>query len=1004
MKIKKALVVASTSLLCFPLLFFPVISTRIPVSAIENSAELPKAPELLDPLGSTTETKLPIFSFEESQEPHMAGRQFELVVHASQEASEFVVDLPEGVSIVEDKRSTDIKFTNIEGNQWQVQASSPQMTFSLPLIVEKEGEYEVAIGESKTTLNIQAEESRQTSEQEIISSEEKETANTEESKVEEEMSVSNDEPSSTTETTENHSEQVMENARSTKETGVQDVANWQEFIRAFSDPTISTIEISNDFEVPITPLDNQTSLLTGNNSNVSGAATFVYLIKSSISRTLTINGNGHQIDFGSVSLGMYPATHNSNSPWNITFNDLDVYSGNWWGFFQTTNLTIAQHSVSNITLNNINSYGNELIAPYYTNVNISGVVNNHITETYTSKFRTNWRVNTVNSVNLETRSLRIKENAELNLSSVNSGNLIIGLGGVNANLTLEKNARINLESNGTSAGDNANGFGSSIDIVNGNLTMNEGSKINVVTTRNFSALNLRSTNSVVKIDNVSKININSTSHTWESNAAHRNLVYMAGGSSLSIGEESEFNIEAKGRGAAASNIIHIAGNAKFSVGKNGTLNVKSDSTSISQSLLSFTSAGSTFQFSDAKRVNLERTGAIAGTSTSNGLINIAGRTGLLDINVQSVKQWERGNFNATANLSWIPIFNLNIRYTGIVPRIDTVSSISQETTDSFKQLFTTQNVQRILFEKIPDVEVTMDPLTEGPNEINSYTITGKANPNSVIRFSGDSAIPSATIDSPDTSESEKYHTMADENGYYRYELPKDRRFTAGNTVTAYAFLNGKNDTASTIVEEKVVMSPVDPLNPKTDVKPENKPEISENQGRLSLDFISQFNFGIQRISNSDQTYYAQPQRLLNEAETVNESEERPNYVQISDRRPDNERNGWQLSVTQNEQFSNQSGHELIGSEIQLFNQELVSAQGGTIPELQEEPVQQILPNTRKVLIQANGESGTGTWIYRLGNQQTADKSVGLYVPKGTNPEATSYSTKLTWELSAVPDN
>ncbi|MGG5305320.1 hypothetical protein IGK16_002991 [Enterococcus pernyi] len=200
------------------------------------------------------------------------------------------------------------------------------------------------------------------------------------------------------------------------------------------------------------------------------------------------------------------------------------------------------------------------------------------------------------------------------------------------------------------------------------------------------------------------------------------------------------------------------------------------------------------------------------------------------------------------------------------------------------------------------------------------------------------------------------------------------------------------------------VNPVDPLVPDIEIDPENKPELPENQGFLSIDFVSQFNFGTQKISASDQTYYAQPQRLLNEDGTVNETEERPNFVQISDRRPDDERNGWQLSVTQNGQFRNQSGHELLGTEIQLLNQELVTAQGGTIPELQEEPVQQILPNTRKVLIQAKGESGTGTWIYRLGNQQTADKSVGLHVPGGTNPKATSYLTKLTWELSAVPDN
>ncbi|WP_186809232.1 hypothetical protein, partial [Enterococcus mundtii] len=51
-----------------------------------------------------------------------------------------------------------------------------------------------------------------------------------------------------------------------------------------------------------------------------------------------------------------------------------------------------------------------------------------------------------------------------------------------------------------------------------------------------------------------------------------------------------------------------------------------------------------------------------------------------------------------------------------------VSSISQETATSFKQYFTTQNVQRILFEKIPDVEVTVDPLTMDIilQRINSY--------------------------------------------------------------------------------------------------------------------------------------------------------------------------------------------------------------------------------------------------------------------------------------------
>ncbi|MEQ6207873.1 hypothetical protein, partial [Enterococcus mundtii] len=90
MKIKKVLVMASVSLLCFPSLFFPVISTSIPVSAIENSVELSRESELINPLTSTTETKAPIFSFEENQEPPIANKQFQLVVRSSQDVSEFV--------------------------------------------------------------------------------------------------------------------------------------------------------------------------------------------------------------------------------------------------------------------------------------------------------------------------------------------------------------------------------------------------------------------------------------------------------------------------------------------------------------------------------------------------------------------------------------------------------------------------------------------------------------------------------------------------------------------------------------------------------------------------------------------------------------------------------------------------------------------------------------------------------------------------------------------------
>ncbi|AUJ87168.1 lectin-like domain-containing protein [Enterococcus sp. CR-Ec1] len=200
------------------------------------------------------------------------------------------------------------------------------------------------------------------------------------------------------------------------------------------------------------------------------------------------------------------------------------------------------------------------------------------------------------------------------------------------------------------------------------------------------------------------------------------------------------------------------------------------------------------------------------------------------------------------------------------------------------------------------------------------------------------------------------------------------------------------------------MPPVDPLDPEIEVNPENKPELPENQGLLSIDFISSFNFGSQPISVHDQIYYAQPQRLLDEDGTVNEMEERPNYIQISDRRSATERNGWQLSVTQTKQFEGLKNQQLTGASITFSNQQLVTAQGGNTPSLQTANPLTLVPGNKRALIRAEDTEGTGTWIYRFGDEHTARESVTLNAPKGSNPEATSYSTTLIWELNAIPDN
>lgn len=220
-------------------------------------------------------------------------------------------------------------------------------------------------------------------------------------------------------------------------------------------------------------------------------------------------------------------------------------------------------------------------------------------------------------------------------------------------------------------------------------------------------------------------------------------------------------------------------------------------------------------------------------------------------------------------------------------------------------------------------------------------------------------------------------------------------------------MGNSNTTVRAVYEEKQDKGPIpplDPLDPEKEIDPENQPEIPEEQGLLSIDFVSQFTFGRQTISVQDKNYYAQPQRLLNEDGTVNEQEKRPNYVQISDRRSETDRNGWQLSVTQNSQFSTENGNELTGARMRLINQQLATAQEGIAPSMQQTEPLEIVPGYKRVLLIAQGNEGTGTWIYRFGDADTAGNSVVLEVPKGANPEAKSYSSTFTWELSMVPEN
>lgn len=257
------------------------------------------------------------------------------------------------------------------------------------------------------------------------------------------------------------------------------------------------------------------------------------------------------------------------------------------------------------------------------------------------------------------------------------------------------------------------------------------------------------------------------------------------------------------------------------------------------------------------------------------------------------------------------------------------------------------------------------------------TTTIRANPNDEYRFV-------------------KWEIVSGTNAKIANETAENTTFTMGNSAASVRAIYEK---------ELTNVNPLDPLDPDKEIDPENPPGLPEDQGLFSIDFVSQFDFGSQVISAQDKTYYAKPQRLLSEDGSVIEGEERPNYVQISDRRSGPERDGWELAVQQNEQFHTKTGKELVGARLVLQNQQVVTAKGGIEPGLQlTNPMALIPGGAKRTLLKAQGPEGVGTWIYRFGNADSAAQSVALEVPKGAIPSAESYTTTLTWELSSVPNN
>lgn len=99
----------------------------------------------------------------------------------------------------------------------------------------------------------------------------------------------------------------------------QDASDFQSLVNAMNDSSIGTINITND----ITITGKVNGLTTSGTGDINKH--YLYLQSEGSARDLTINGNGHIINFAGYSIALQNKNYrNAANPWNITLKDMTI--------------------------------------------------------------------------------------------------------------------------------------------------------------------------------------------------------------------------------------------------------------------------------------------------------------------------------------------------------------------------------------------------------------------------------------------------------------------------------------------------------------------------------------------------------------------------------------------------------------------------------------------------------------------------------------------------------
>lgn len=214
-----------------------------------------------------------------------------------------------------------------------------------------------------------------------------------------------------------------------------------------------------------------------------------------------------------------------------------------------------------------------------------------------------------------------------------------------------------------------------------------------------------------------------------------------------------------------------------------------------------------------------------------------------------------------------------------------------------------------------------------------------------------------------------------------------------NTGTTYAV--GTNSSNATVQFNQAtgVVDPVDPEAPEEAYPgiPTEDGTVTGQEGPLTLDYISNIDFGSQAVSTAE--------------ERIQTSTAAP-FIQVSDRRGTGE--GWNVQALAHS-FTAAGVDTLPGSTISFLNGGTISTSTTAAPIVNPnivlstngDAVNVVTAAAKEVAGPLSSAQGLGTWVSSWLTSYAPGSEVSLYIPEAASSAGT-HVAQIDWTLTAGP--